>query len=123
VHVAVAKIAQLPGNKLADARVADALAASVRQVEALLLARDEDGRGAVACGLAVALAEVDRSALALLDVLPELRLEAPHAQALGIASLLPVLLHRVEHVARAREEGLALAPVGHELVEVARLEP
>ena len=48
------------------------------------------------------------------------RLEALEVQPVGIAVLLPVLGQRVEHLARPREEGLALAPVGAELVEVAR---
>ena len=53
----------------------------------------------------------------------ELGLEALHVQALGVALALPVLGHRVEHVAGPREEGLALAPVGAELVEVRGRDP
>jgi hypothetical protein len=38
-------------------------------------------------------------------------------QALAVALALPVLGHRVEHLGRAREEGLALAPVRAHVVE------
>src|SRR3954453_8292289 len=44
--LSVAQVADLAGAQLPDARVADALAATVGQVEALVLARDEDRRGA-----------------------------------------------------------------------------
>src|SRR5256885_5163323 len=113
-HVAVAQVADPSGGELAHARVADALATAERQVEALLLTGYEDRSGAVALRLAVALQELDRAALALLDV-ADLRLEALEAELVADTRRLPLLLHRVDHLGRAREEGLALAPVGAQL--------
>src|SRR5207245_5982 len=62
VHLPVAKVPDTSGAKLADARVADALAAPVGQVQSRLLAGDEDRHAAVGLGLAVGLAELDRPA-------------------------------------------------------------
>ena len=61
------------------------------------------------------------AALALLAAAqPELGLEALHVQAVAVGLALPVLGHGVEHLVGAREEGLALAPVRAEVVEVDR---
>src|SRR3954469_24808054 len=49
--LAVAQVADLALAELADAGVADALAAAERKIEALVLARDQDRRAAVALGL------------------------------------------------------------------------
>src|SRR5205814_8811453 len=105
--LAVAQVADASGGELADAGVANALAAAVRQVEALLLPGDQDRSGAVALRLAVALQELDGAALALLDV-ADLRLEALEAELVAEARRLVVLLHRVDHLGGAREERLAL---------------
>src|SRR3954467_517977 len=119
--LAVAQVADLALAELADARVADPLAAAERQVEALLLTGDEDRRRAVALDLLLAVGEHDRAALALLGQ-AELGLEALHVQAVAVAVAVPVLEHRVEQLARAGDERLALAPVGAHLVEVGRLQ-
>src|SRR5438270_7298983 len=79
--VAVAQVPDLARDQLPDAGVADALAAAVGQVEPGLLAGDEDRSRAVGLGLAVGLGELDRPALALLDVRVELGLEALHVEA------------------------------------------
>src|SRR4051794_5780945 len=94
----------------ADARVADALAAAVGQVEARLLAGDQDRLRAVGLGLALRLGEEDRAALAFLAG-ADLGLEALHVEAVAVAVGLPVLLHRVEHLGRPGDVRLALAPV------------
>src|SRR5215210_727457 len=119
VDVSVSQVSHLARAERAGARVADALAAAVGQVEAALLAGHEDRRAAVGLGLHVAGEEADLAALALLGE-PDLGLEALHVEAIAIALPLPVVLHRVEHVGGAREEGLALAPVGADLLEVGR---
>src|SRR3954447_10200556 len=117
--LARAEVADLARAELSDARVADAHPAAVGQRGAGLLAGHEHRLGAVALGLDAAVEELDRAALAELAVaLADDGLEALHVQAIAVAGLLPVLAHRVEHVARAREEGLALAPVADEVVEV-----
>src|SRR3954453_20927501 len=67
-HLARAQIADLAGLQLADAGVADALAASEREAEPGVLAGGEDRLAAVGVGLAVALEELDRPALPLLGV-------------------------------------------------------
>src|SRR5947208_11764701 len=64
--LAVAQVAQLALAELSDARVADALATAVGQVEALILTGDEDRGRAVALDLLLALGEDDAAALALL---------------------------------------------------------
>src|SRR4051794_15340556 len=74
-HIAVAQVADLARHELADARVADALAASVGQVETRVFAGDEDGLRPVGLHLAVGLEELDRAALAGLDVALDLRLK------------------------------------------------
>ena len=71
-------------------------------------------------GLDPALGEAHVAALALAGLAADHRLEALHVEQLGIAVPLPALAHRVEHLGRAREEGVALAPVGAEPVEVGR---
>src|SRR5436305_15024291 len=65
-HLSVLQVPDLAGAELADAGVADALAAAVRQRQADVLARDEDRHRAVGLGLRVALEELDLAALALL---------------------------------------------------------
>src|SRR5256885_6708257 len=114
--LAVAQVADPAGGEPAHARVADALAAAVRQVEARLLAGHEHGSGAVALRLAVALQELDRAAVALLDV-ADLRLEALEVELLAYARLLELLLHRVDHLGGAPEEPLPLPPGPAEVVE------
>src|SRR3954452_11933473 len=64
--LAVAQVADPALAELADARVADALAAAEGQVEALVLAGDEDRRRPVGLDLLLALGEDDAAALALL---------------------------------------------------------
>src|SRR3954469_17225251 len=73
--LAVAQVADLALAQLADARVADPLAAAVGQVEALVLAGDEDRRAPVGLDLLLGGGEDDRAALPLLGE-AELGLEA-----------------------------------------------
>src|SRR3954453_4117089 len=117
--LAVGQVADLALAELADARVADALATAVGQVEALLLAGDEDRSRAIRLHLLVALGEDDAASLALLGQ-AELGLEALHVQAIAVAVGVPVVEHRVEQLARPGDERLALLPVGAQLVEVVR---
>src|SRR5690349_17845996 len=117
VDLAGAQVADLALAQRADAGVADALAAAEGELEPGLLAGHEDRLGAVALGTAVGDLEVDRAALALLAA-PDLGLEALHVQPLAVAVGLPVLVERVEHLARAGDVGLALAPVLAQAVEV-----
>src|SRR3954465_9518799 len=100
VDLPVAQIAYAAGAELADAGVADPLAAAERQLEAGLLAGHEDRRGAVGLALPAALGEHDHPALALLGE-AQLGLEALGVQALGVAVALPALEHRVEQLAGA----------------------
>ena len=117
-HLAGAQVADLPGAQPAHAGVADPHTAAVGERRAGLLAGDEDRLGAVAARLDVAGGEADRAALAELAVaLPDDGLEALEVQAIAVAVAFPVLGHRVEHLGGAREEGLALAPVGAQVVE------
>src|SRR5687768_13442150 len=123
VDLAAAQVAHLSGRQGADARVADPLAAAVRQLQALLLAGDEDRRRSVADRLAVAVEELDQAALALLEVAGrELRLEALHVEVVEAAGFLVVVVDGVEHLARAREERLALLPIRAELLQMRGLE-
>src|SRR5947208_5757228 len=119
VDLAVPRVAHPAGPQLADAGVADALAATEGQLEPAFLAGHEDRSPAVRFGLGVAGEEGDLAALAFLRE-PDLGLEALHLQALAVPLPLPVLLHGVEHVGGAREEGLSLAPVRADAVEVRR---
>src|SRR3954469_19927550 len=64
--LAIAQVADLTLAELSDARVADALAAAEGQVEALVLAGDEDRGRPVGLNLLLALGEDDAAALALL---------------------------------------------------------
>src|SRR4051794_41663916 len=91
-HFPVSQVANLALAELADARVADALAAAEGQVEALLLAGDEDRLAAVALDLLLRGGEDDRAALALLPE-AELGLEALQVQAGASARGGPVLPH------------------------------
>src|SRR5215212_11345403 len=100
--------------------MADALATPVGEVEALLLACHQDRLAAVRLGFGIAAAEDDRAAFPLLG-LAQLGLKALHVQPLAVSVLLEVLLDRVEHRGGAAEEGLALRPVGADLLEVGRL--
>src|SRR5215218_8566645 len=122
VHLAGSQVADLALAQRPDAGVADALAAAEGQLEAGLLAGHEDRRGAVALRLAVGDLEGDGAALALLAA-ADLRLEALHVHPLAVPLGLPVLVHRVEHLAGARDVGVALAPVLAEAVEVGGLQP
>ena len=119
VDLAVAQVAHLAGAELADAGVADALAAAERQLEPASSPATRIGVAPSHSASVSLLAKLDRAALALLGE-AELGLEALHVQALAVALALPVLGHRVEHLAGPGEERLALAPVRAELVEVAR---
>src|SRR4051812_21348050 len=88
--LSVAQIADLAGAKLSDARVADALPASKREIEAGLLAGDQDRNRAVGLGLRLALGERDRPPFPLLP-LPELGLKALHMEPVELALPLPVV--------------------------------
>src|SRR4051794_11813554 len=66
VDISVSQVSHLARAQLAGARVADALAAAVGQVEAALLAGHQDRRAAVGFGLGVAGLEADLASLALL---------------------------------------------------------
>ena len=84
----------------------------------------EDRLAAVALRLAIRLEEGDRAALALLGA-AALRLEALEVELLGIGVgvRLEMVGEGVDHLAGAREERLALAPVRAQLVEVLRADP
>src|SRR5205807_8731326 len=102
VDLAVAQVADASGAKLADAGVADALAAAVRQVESGFLAGDEDRHMSVRLRLAIRAQELDGPAFSLAALAePELRLEALHVEALEVRVGLPVLAERVQHLGRA----------------------
>src|SRR4051794_1352 len=103
--LAAAQVADPARAQRSHARGADALAAAVGQVQAGLLAGDQDRRATVALRLAVALEELDRAALALLAA-ADLGLEALHVHAVAVAVALPVLVHRVEHLCRTGDERL-----------------
>src|SRR3954447_5856100 len=120
VDLPVAQIAHAAGAELADAGVADPLAAAERQLEAGLLAGHEDRRRAVALGLRAGGGERDRAALALLAA-ADLRLETLHEEALGVAVLLPMVDQRVEQVAGPGRERGPITPVRAQLVEVGGL--
>src|SRR4051794_11882655 len=120
-HLSVLQVPDLAGAQLADARMADALAAAVREREADVLAGHQDRHRAIRLGLLLALEELDLAALALLR-LAEHGLEALHVEALAVTVLVEMRLHRLEQLSRTAEERLALAPVGAQLVEVGRLQ-
>src|SRR5205085_11327592 len=101
--LAIGQVADPALAELADARVADALATAVGQVEALVLSGDEDRGRAVALDLLLRLGEDDAAALALLRQ-TELGLEALHVQAVAVAVLVPVVGHGVEQLTRAGDE-------------------
>src|SRR5436190_15602389 len=123
-HLARAEVADLARAQLSDAGVADAHPAAEGERRTGLLTGDEDWLRAFAARLDVALEELDRAALADLSVaLADDGLEALHMQAIAVAGLVPVLAHRVEQVARSREERLALTPVGAQVVQVLRRDP
>src|SRR4051794_39607829 len=121
VDLAVAQVADPPGAELSDAGVADALAASERQLEPGLLPGDEDGLRPVGFGLGLARDERDAAALAL-PPLAELGLEALHVEVLQLALSLPMVGQGVEHLPRPGGERLALAPVRTQLFEVGGLD-
>src|SRR3954467_4454377 len=79
-HLAGAQVADPAGRQAPDARVADAHPAAERELEPGLLARDQDGRAAVARRLRAAAGERDRAALPGAAVAPDHRLEALHVQ-------------------------------------------
>src|SRR3954447_16179721 len=113
--LSVSQVANLTGAQLSDAGVADALPASEGQLQPGLLTGDEDGRTALCGRLAPAGGEGDGPALPVL-VQGELRLEALHVEPVAVPLPVPVVRHRIEHVPRAREEGIALAPVGAQML-------
>src|SRR4051794_19021365 len=119
-HLARAQVADLAGLQLADAGVADALAASEGEAEPGVLARDQDRLAAVRVRLAVALEELDRPAFALLR-LAEDGLEALHVQAVAVAVLLPVVVERVEQLGGAGDESPPLPPIGAQPLQGLRL--
>src|SRR6187551_17362 len=123
VDLSGAQIAHLPSAKLADAGVADAHPTAEGKRRAGPLAANQDRRAAVAASLDPALGEAHGASLALAGLAADHRLEALHVQQLAVAVPLPVTAHRVEHLGRAREEGVALAPVWAERVEFARDNP
>src|SRR5215204_4319488 len=124
MDLAGAQVAHATLLKAPDAGVADAHPAAEREQPARLLAGHEDRRGPVAVGREVGDAEAHRAAGAGVDlVAADDRLEALHVQQRRIAGLLPVRLHRVEHPARSREEGLALAPVRAQPLQLGGGEP
>src|SRR3954451_20618911 len=116
--LARAQVADLPGAELPDAGVADAHATPERQLEAGLLAGDEDRLAAVGLALGVRLQEGDRPAFAVAGLAADDGLEALHVQALAVAVLVDMGIEGVEHVAGPAHVDLALAPVRAELVEV-----
>src|SRR3954447_21139118 len=119
--LAGAQVAHLAGAQAPDARVADPHAAAVGQRGAGLLPRDEDRRGAVAVRLDAARGQPDRAARAELRVArADDGLEALRVQARRFTLALPVLAERVEEVAVPAREGLAVAPVRAQAVEVGR---
>src|SRR4051794_41261317 len=104
-HLAGAQVADLAGLQLADAGVADALAASEGEAQAGVLAADEDRLAAIRMRLTVALEELDRPSLALLGLADD-GLEALHVQAVAAAGLVPGGVHRGGQVGRAADEPL-----------------
>lgn len=62
--LAVTEVMEPAGAQRADARVADPLAAAERELQARLLAADEDWLGAVGPDLAITVQKPDRPALA-----------------------------------------------------------
>ena len=121
IDLAAAQVAQAAGHELAGAGVADPHPAAERELEAGLLAGDEDRLAAVGLDLLVGLEELDRAALAL-AVAADDRLEALEVELVAVAVLLPVLLERVEQLGGAGAERLAVLPVRAQLLEVRRLE-
>src|SRR5215210_170561 len=112
VHLSGPEVADPPLAEAADAGVADPLAAAERQLAARFLAGDEDRLGAVTLGIHLGDAEADRPALSGIGVVPaDARLEALHAESVRVGFGLPILIHDVEQLARARREGVAVAPV------------
>src|SRR6185503_3344398 len=51
------------------------------------------------------------------------RLEALHLKAVEIGVLAPVVAHRVEHGAGTGDEGVTIAPVGADVIEIGWHEP
>src|SRR2546421_96487 len=86
IDLPVTEVTQPARAELADARMADAFPAPIRQVQAALLAGHQDRCLAVGFGFAVGLQELDRTALALARLAEaEFRLEALHVQLLAVA--------------------------------------
>ena len=116
-----AQVAHAARAQAPDAAVADAHAAAEGQLRAGLLAGHEDRLLAVAAALDAARAErivAARAALAVADVL--VGLEVLDVQPRGIALALQRALERLQQAGRPAQERLALAPVGAQLVELAR---
>src|SRR5581483_3363542 len=123
VHTARAQVADLAGAQLADAAVADAHATAEGHLRAGLLSREEDRLLAVGRRVDPAAREADRAAataLALADA--ALGLEVLGVQALGETLLSPVLAKRLQQAGGSAEERLAVAPVGADRLQLARVE-
>ncbi len=117
-HLVGPQVPELPGFQRSDTRVADADTAAVRQLQAGVLACDQDGCSPVALHLFLAVEEVDGAALAAPGIPTDDRLETFEVESFGITVFVPVFFEGVEQVARARAEGVAFAPVGAQIVQV-----
>ena len=119
VDLARPQVAYLPASQLADAGVADPHPAAVGEVAAGLLAADEDRNARLAGRLEVGDPEADGAAASDLGVAgADDRLEALRASLSAMPSASQCSSKASIMSARAREERLAIAPVGAELVEV-----
>src|SRR5690348_1309939 len=99
--------------------MADPLTAPVGELEAGLLAGHQNRLVPVRLRLAVGLQELDRPTLALaLLAQPELGLETLHMQTIAVPVLVEVLAEGIEHLVGPGDEGLAVAPVGTQPIEV-----
>src|SRR3954447_11281248 len=118
--VAAAQVADRAVDEGQRAGVADAHPAAVRHADAGLLARLQDGGGAVGVDRLPAVLEGDRAAFAALTA--ELEREPLEVQLVLETGLLEVLGDGVEHRARPAGPGLPLLPVGAQVVELGELE-
>ena len=120
LDVARAQVAHGAGLQAPDAGVADAHATPVRQQRARLLAGHQQRRGPVGLDLLAAGQEADTAAAAAEVGRGENGPEALEVQLIGDAGALEALAQRVQQAGRAARPGLALTPVGHAPVELAR---
>src|SRR4051812_43754100 len=117
------QVAHLARAQAPDAGVTDAHPAAEGQGGARLLAGHQDRSAPVRLRLDVALHQLDGPPGALSAVAADDRLEALDVHAVRVALALPVLDQSVEEVAGPGQEGLALAPVGAEIVEILGAHP